>query len=585
MLRRGELLGLLHDGALCYTGHVPHAPGSCAAIEVGPGWSVRDIAARALEPVGFADDFMRTADTPGAWQCERGRWHLQTTWDEDPHGNEIDRFQYSIYAQNPFAWHGEAEGESALCTTGKTSWEDYTFTADVRPGVRGAVGLACNLDAQGNGYLVRWSAAPDRGARGNSLAVLRLSEGRRTVLASSPGGYVPGQWYQLAVSSSLEGLRVRIDGEERLFLPKSALLKGKVGLYVEGDPATFNDVTVYGSTLKLNLLAENAQQTIKQGFAQEKSGMKSWTEASNDWESGSAGMCFHKHEFYGDHWITLKLTPSNGPGSLTLALNTDGANPRSGCRALIETDATQAQTHYTLYRDEQQLAQYRGPALHGGEEYQLRLRRTGTELQLECDGELLLTANDPHPVAGRHPAYLAGDGYSYITNVVVLGKNFLDYTFTTAPVDWIGEGTWMPTMRWACKPKYSFYSGWSRGDAVLWHKRRFTGDQSLETFTAFKQEYPRETDFYDRRPAITICVSPSAGMGTIRAPAMPSAPAYQTHSARRTRAPCCCATACRWRNRRFPLAAGEPTMPGGIRWSCANAAIPWNFYSPTRCHL
>ncbi len=89
-------------------------------------------------------------------------------------------------------------------------------------------------------------------------------------------------------------------------------------------------------------------------------------------------------------------------------------------------------------------------------------------------------------------------------------KNFLDYTFTNAPVDWFADGTWLPTMRWACKPQYSFYSGWSRGDAVLWHKRRFYGDQSLQAFTAFKMEYPRETNFYDQYAryhdmCLTIC--------------------------------------------------------------------------------
>ncbi len=109
-------------------------------FEVGKGWTVRTSPRRALDPVSFADDFMRTADTPGAWRSERGHWRLQTAWDEDPHGNAVDHFQDMRLAQNPvFLATGSRKTAPALCTTGNTSWEDYTFTAAVRPGTHGAV--------------------------------------------------------------------------------------------------------------------------------------------------------------------------------------------------------------------------------------------------------------------------------------------------------------------------------------------------------------------------------------------------------------------------------------------------------------
>ena len=65
-----------------------------------------------------------------------------------------------------------------------------------------------------------------------------------------------------------------------------------------------------------------------------------------------------------------------------------------------------------------------------------------------------------------------------------------------------------PPVRWACTPTWSFLSGWSRGDAVLWQKQRFSGDQNLQAFVGVKMEYPREVDIYDNRYrdfAITIC--------------------------------------------------------------------------------
>jgi len=509
ILRRGELLGLLHDGTLLYVGRVPHAQGNGASIEVAPGWTVSDIDAHALEPVGFADDFMRTANEPGAWESARGQWRLQSSWDDDPHGNTLDPFHYTIYAQNPFAWVGKPAGDAALCITGKATWEDYTLTAAVHPGTRGAIGLAVDLADAHNGYLLRWSAASDHGARGNSLTLLKLADGKTTTLATAPGGYVPGQWYQLAMTTSLEGIRVSIDGQERLFTPKCTPWHGKVGLYAEGDPATFDDVTVYGSTLKKHLLAENAQETIKQGFLQDRVGMQLWANAANDWTTGFSGTTVQKHEFYGDHWMTLKVTPYGGSGALTMALNSDGMSVQSGEYATISVD-TASHLTISLSRDGRELATATGSTLTSGEEYTFRLQRAGKRLTLQCDGETVVEAEDSKPVSGHFPAYAGSGSLSNTRDACVLGANFLDYTFTGAPVDWRGEGTWAATMRWACKPQWSFYSGWSRGDAVLWHKRRFIGDQSLQAFTAFKMEYPRETNFYDQKiryhdANLTIC--------------------------------------------------------------------------------
>lgn len=457
------------------------------------------------EPVAFADDFMRSSDEPGAWKVERGHWRLQTAWDDDPHSNIIDRFQYTNYAQNPFAWVGQSANGAALCTTGQARWEDYTCTVAVHPEQCGAVGVAVNLSDARHGYLARWSAAGDPDVhRGDRLQLLKLDGHRETVLREVRGGYVPGQWYRLATVSSRHGIRILIDGEERLSVPHTAPWHGKVGLYVEGDGhATFDDVTVYGSALKTHLLAENAQETIKSTFMEKTSfmrdddGMRRWADPRNEWSYRANGMSTLKHECYRDHWMMVKLAPGDY-GTLTMVLNNNGTTRTSGCQALIETHAGDDPTRFTLYRDGAELAHATGTALRGGEDYTLRFRRAGTLLTLECDGDIVVKANDPRPVDGHFPAYAVTGNYT-ARSVCVLGSQFLDYTFTKAPVDWRSQGTWLPTMRWACLPKWSFYSGWSRGDAVLWHKRRFSGDQSLQAYLAFKMEYPRETNFYDQR--------------------------------------------------------------------------------------
>ncbi len=118
-------------------------------------------------------------------------------------------------------------------------------------------------------------------------------------------------------------------------------------------------------------------------------------------------------------------------------------------------------------------------------------------LWLEVDGVRMVQVDQCKPAGGLRPIYRADGGFANIQNVVVLNRSMLDYTFANAPVDWQGDGNWMPTVRWACSPEWSYLGGWSRGDAVLWHKERFTGDQALLAFVGPKMEYPREREPYD----------------------------------------------------------------------------------------
>ena len=161
---------------------------------------------------------MRTDADPkaaqGAWTEVSGRWALQSTWDYLPQGSG-NKFASTIYAENPFAWIGISTGETpAICTTGEAEWEDYTFNAAVNPDAHGAVGVLANMTDAQHGLLLRWSPANDRGADGNALVAYRLEDGKRTLLARSPGGFVPGQWYHMTVISALDGVRVRIDDRE-----------------------------------------------------------------------------------------------------------------------------------------------------------------------------------------------------------------------------------------------------------------------------------------------------------------------------------------------------------------------------------
>jgi hypothetical protein len=210
----------------------------------------------------------------------------------------------------------------------------------------------------------------------------------------------------------------------------------------------------------------------------------------------------HRLDCYGDHWLAVTVAPT-GSGTLELYLKSSGAAP-DGYRATIVNGTTAT---YTLTRNGAVLAKANGPALPN-EDCRFRFRREGGRLLLERNGTVVLQATDKAPLPGLRAAYRIVGGMGAVQDLLLLGRNLRDYTFADAPVDWLAEGAWMPTTRWSCSPRWSFLGGWSRGDAVLWHKARFTGDQYVEAWLAPKMEYPRERQTYEyhyRDFGLTIC--------------------------------------------------------------------------------
>ena len=122
----------------------------------------------------------------------------------------------TVFAQNPFAWVGVAPGKHRpSAPPGRTSGKIIPCPARfIRCAWRGRP-VAGYGDAK-NGLLVRWSSAHDIARRWQPGALYKLVNGVRTLLASAPGGFIPGQWYRMAITSSFDGIRVVIDHSERI---------------------------------------------------------------------------------------------------------------------------------------------------------------------------------------------------------------------------------------------------------------------------------------------------------------------------------------------------------------------------------
>ncbi len=513
IMRRGPSLGVLRNGAVLARHAIPRSEGQHAGIVADAGWAFDPPSLQRLEPVSYSDDFMRTADDAGTWAVQRGQWGIKTSWDDAPHGT-LPRFAYARYAQNPFAWGGRSGKEgSALCTVGRAYWEDYTLSVSMRPAASGAAGVAVNMPDAAHGLLVRWSPVADRGKQGNCLTLSRLDGVKVTELARDAGGYLPGQWYRLAVTSTIAGVTVAIDGAERLSVQDATPWRGGIGLYCEGAADTvFDDVTVYGRALNTDLLLEDRATHIGQQFVDDPNGMKEWAINIDDWAYGASfpSPRWYRWGVYGDQqWITLTLQPYDQPtGELTLALNATAREMASGYRAVVKAEGNPPKPTYLLYRKDAVLAKKAGEPLAANAPVALRFKRTGARLALLVDGDEVVSATDDTPLTGSGAGYLASGSLARTRDAQVLSYHSLDYPFTGAPTDWLEDGTWVSTIRWSCSPSWSFLSGWSRGDAALWHKQRFGGDQEFQAFVGLKMEYPREVDFYENRYrdfGITIC--------------------------------------------------------------------------------
>lgn len=98
------------------------------------------------------------------------------------------------------------------------------------------------------------------------------------------------------------------------------------------------------------------------------------------------------------------------------------------------------------------------------------------------------SAAAPTSLHGTRLALIPGGLSVDVGAVDLLSYNVADYTFSSAPTDWLSRGgIWAITNRWTCSPQWSWLGGYAEdGIASLWNKREFTGDVTVEAYLSFK---------------------------------------------------------------------------------------------------
>ena len=228
-------------------GKIGAAPADWGALRVQP-----------LDEVRFDDDFTRIGGEGDDLWKTTGKWELSTS-------SESISSKNANMSSNPFAFQVVSPNAESLATTGRWFWDSYDARVAVRPSGAGQIGMAAYAKDSKNYLAFRWSSAEGEGAR----QLVRVTDGKVTVLAQAKGAFLPKQWYKIGIRTSPGYIEAIVDGVPILRANNEALGQGGVGLWAKNmDAAEFDDVEVRSYDFLRTAFSDNG----------------AWEKASGDWK-------------------------------------------------------------------------------------------------------------------------------------------------------------------------------------------------------------------------------------------------------------------------------------------------------------
>jgi hypothetical protein len=179
--------------------------------------------------------------------------------------------------------------------------------------------------------------------------------------------------------------------------------------------------------------------------------------------------------------------PVDRAGSLQVVLQGDGIHLESGYRLIVQGGLPGRQVQARLQRAGEDRATATVTAPAG--EVRLHFQRYGRFLLARLNEDPLLSWRDDVPLQGERIG-LQWEAWPPLLEQVRIGSsNLRDYTFSSAPTDWrVDRGVWEITDRWKCFPGWSWFGGSRDRSPILWSKRAFQGDLTLEFYAAIQMD-------------------------------------------------------------------------------------------------
>ncbi len=403
----------------------------------------------------------------------------------------------------------------ARALLGNATWSDYTVAADVACGAEGTAGLCFYYQGEGEHLLLR-----GRPGDAGVVELVKVWGEKDEVLESAGAPAAPGGSRRLMARVDRGLITAYADGRKLFERLDADVAGGRAGLFAEDCPeATFANFSV-----ALTPRERTPVFTAHEVFEGETS-MATWAAAQSDWTTtkataegakaledltnaketakATAGVTeteclWHRAPFFGDVEIEAETMPAKGQLGLMVAAG--DLTPASGYLLTLKGTAL------ALSRAGTEVAR---ASLEGvPDRVTVRLRRNGSTLIAMVGGAPRLSYRDGQALAGTRVGWYATNNCAYKEVVNVYSDNLVTDTFRQAPTDWRpAGGTWRVRNRWQCDPRWSFFSGDSfQGPAVLWHKRSFRGDITVEFAAGVRmaRELGSYKD-YGRDLNVTLC--------------------------------------------------------------------------------
>lgn len=479
--RRGTDIAVTVDGRFVLSVLEPYLHGGRVGIlRSGPAevdvWPVRELA----EFPELSDDFMRTPDEPGPWTAHSGEWDIETLLTPS-------------MSANGFSYRGRAEDGAALASAGYPTWDDYRAEVSVLGEEGEAMGLVFAFAGPDRYCLFRWrSEGAGDGAAARELVVVEPGPGGGTserVIASSKGGYRPGQWYRVAVELGFGRVRVLIDEHEALRAEGSEFVSGAVALWSAGAKgAVFDDVLVTPCRAVEERFARAAPEPPAAAAADPDPGSPAalerwrarWQGIGGDWRTGPAGIAAGGA---GEAKLVTGSPDWRRASIETEAVVEGGAEGGACCGLVINYRDEGDYVAFRVGGGKARLVRVRHGAaavMHeadapGGPARRLRLESDRGYLAGYLDGRLVAEGYDERSVRGRAGLWSSGDGVAF--------RNFRAGSLPhERPVPLVNTVFEVDNImgRWAGESADWYRGVESNSDhKVFWHRAPFRGDVEL----------------------------------------------------------------------------------------------------------
>jgi len=227
LARHGSHIGLFQQGRMVAAAFDDRLVGGSVGYRMATSDTQVTLKVEPREDIHFADDFMITDVKSAQWRgngnAERGDFAVKS-------------LRHPLLSANAFSYMGA--GSNIHSVTGQSWWDRYSYEASVRGPVGATIGLVFAYQNDKNYGLFRWSARR-LAADGTTVAepgkreLLRVNGGVEAVLAASPGGYIPDQWYAARVLVTYSKVNVSVDGYTLMEVSDPYLAAGAAGVWCD----------------------------------------------------------------------------------------------------------------------------------------------------------------------------------------------------------------------------------------------------------------------------------------------------------------------------------------------------------------